>query len=343
MVSVFLTEKEMTMRKLALTIMIASAAFAYLSTSALAQEAHVNKFAAIPEVARGPAIDQEKGYTVVELGDGLFLINDGVYQMMFLTTGKGVIAVDAPPNTGAKILTAISSVTDEPITHVIYSHTHKDHIGAAGIYPKNAVIIAHQETAAHLAAKNDPDRPVPTRTFTDSMTLEVGSQTLKLDYHGLNHSPGNISIYAPKQKVLMMIDVVFPGWTPFPDLALAQSVDGFIKAHDVILSYKFNHYIGGHLTRHGTRADVETQKEYFEDIVKASRNANAAMDYGAASAQTAERGGQGNSWAFIKTLFDNVAQQCADEVEKKWAGRLGGVDIFTFDHCWKVSEHQRID
>lgn len=331
------------MRKLALTTIIAFAAFVYFSTSALAQEAHDFKFAAMPEAARGPAINQEQGYIVVELADGLFLVNDGVYQMMFLTTGKGVIAVDAPPNTGAKILAAISSVTDEPITHVIYSHTHKDHIGAAGIYPKNAVVIAHKDTAAHLAAKNDPDRPVPTITFTDSMTLEVGNQTLKLDYHGLNHSPGNISIYAPKQKVLMMIDVVFPGWVPFPDLALAQSVDGFIKAHDVILSYKFDHYIGGHLTRHGTRADVETQKEYIGDIVKAAGKANSAMDPGAAAAQAAEGGGQGNPWAFIKILFDNVARQCADEVEKKWAGRLGGVDIFTFDHCWKVSEHQRID
>ena len=331
------------MRNLALTTMIASIAFACLSTNSLAQPALDNKFAAVPEVARGPAINQEKGYIVVELGDGLFLVNDGVYQMMFLTTGEGVIAVDAPPNTGAKILSAISSVTDEPITHVIYSHTHKDHIGAAGIYPKNAVVIAHKDAAVFLAAKNDPDRPVPTKTFTDSMTLEVGNQTLKLDYHGLNHSPGNISIYAPKQKVLMMIDIVFPGWAPFPDLALAQSVDGFIEAHDVILSYKFDHYIGGHLTRHGTRVDVETQKEYISDIVSAAWNANAAMDPGAAFTRSAERGGQGNPWAFINILFDDVAQKCADEVEKKWAGRLGGVDIFTFDHCWKVTEHQRID
>jgi glyoxylase-like metal-dependent hydrolase (beta-lactamase superfamily II) len=333
----------MTMGKIALTTMVAIAVSGFFSISALARDTQDNKFAAMPEVAQGPAINQEKGYIVDELGDGLFLVNDGVYQMMFLTTGKGVIAVDAPPNTGTKILAAISSVTDEPVTHVIYSHAHKDHIGAAGIYPKNAVIIAHEDTAAHLAAKKDPDRPVPTRTFTDSLTLEVGSQTLKLDYHGLNHSPGNISIYAPKQKVLMMIDIVFPGWAPFPDLALAESVDGFIKAHDVILGYNFDHFIGGHLTRHGTRADVETQKEYISDILKASWNANAAMDPGAAGAQTAERGGQGNPWAFVSILFDNVARQCADEVENKWTGRLGGVDIFTFDHCWKVTEHQRID
>ena len=52
---------------------------------------------------------------------------------------------------------------------------------------------------------------------------------------------------------------------------------------------------------------------------------------------------ENNTWAFITILFDNVARQCADEVEANWGDRLGGVDIFTFDHCWKISEHQRID
>ena len=48
---------------------------------------------------------------------------------------EGVIVVDAPPSIGENILAAIAEVTDEPITHVIYSHSHADHIGAAGIYP----------------------------------------------------------------------------------------------------------------------------------------------------------------------------------------------------------------
>jgi len=224
-------------------------------------------FLPVPEAAGGPAIDQEQGFLVEEIGRGLYHLNDGAYQMMFLTTGEGVIVVDAPPNTGEKILTAIASVTDEPITHVIYSHTHQDHIAAAGLYPKGIEIIAHEDAAAHLAVKNDPNRPVPTRTFADTMTLQVGSQTLELAYKGLNHALGNIFIYAPEQKVLMLVDVVFPGWTPFQDLGVAESIDGFLSAHDQILEYDFDTFIGGHLNRFGTRADVETQKEYMNDIV----------------------------------------------------------------------------
>ncbi len=330
------------MKKLISSAAIAAVSLFMANAPAMAQDAD-GMFAPMPDAAAGPVIDQAVGYVVEELGRGLYLVNDGLYQMMFLTTGEGVIAVDAPPNLGQKILPAIASVTDEPITHVIYSHTHADHIGAAAIYPGDATIIAHEDATAHLVAKGDPNRPVPTESFSDTMTLTVGSQTLQLDYRGVNHLAGNIYIYAPEQKVLMLVDVVFPGWTPFPDLAIAESVDGFLEAHDIILSYDFDHYIGGHLTRHGTRADVETQKAYFDDIQAAAGKANAAMDFGAAFGAAAERGGAGNAWAFIKILFDTVAEQCADEVEAKWGDRLGGVDIYTFDHCWAISEHQRVD
>ncbi len=331
------------MRKLIQTTAMAALSLFMVVPQAPAQIADDEMFAPLPAAANGPAIDQSVGYLVQELGRGLYMVSDGIYQMMFLTTGEGVIAVDAPPNMGQKILPAIASVTDEPVTHVIYSHTHQDHIGAATIYPEDAVIIAHEDATAHLVAKGDPARPVPTQSFSDAMTLTVGSQTLQLDYRGVNHLEGNIYIYAPEQKVLMLVDVVFPGWTPFPDLAIAASVDGFLEAHDIILSYDFDHFIGGHLTRHGNRADVETQKAYFDDIISAATKANAAADMGAAFGAAAARGGMGNPWAFIKIVLDNVAGQCAAEVEEKWGDRLGGVDIFTFDHCWIIAEHLNVD
>ena len=52
--------------------------------------------APIPDSARGPAIDPSKGYFVQEIRNGVYWVTDSVYQAMFLTTGKGVIVVDAP-------------------------------------------------------------------------------------------------------------------------------------------------------------------------------------------------------------------------------------------------------
>jgi len=81
-----------------------------------------------------------------------------------------------------------------------------------------------------------------------------------LAYDASNHSDGNVFIYAPKQKALMLVDVIFPGWVPFLYLAIAKDVDGFIKAHDIALNnYDFDTLVPGHFTRLGTRNDVIVQ------------------------------------------------------------------------------------
>src|SRR5215211_4440825 len=248
----------------------------------------------IPEAAKGPAIPS-KGYLVEEIRDGLYWVTEGAYNTMFLVTDEGVVAIDAPPTIGKNYLKAISEVTDKPITHVIYSHAHIDHIGAAGMFPKNAIIIAQEETAAELqraktvATNSSMVLPIPTEIFSNNYTLQIGNQTLQLDYYGDNHDPGNIFIYAPNQKVLMLVDVVFPGWVPFPYLATAKDVAGFIKAHDIALNnYDFNTFVGGHLTRLGTTNDVMIQKEFISDLEKAAAQANQQVSFGEIAKQVGE-------------------------------------------------------
>lgn len=295
--------------------------------------------APLPESAKGPQIDFSKGYLVEEIKDGLYWVTDGAYNTMFLTTGQGVIAIDAPPSIGKNYLKAIEEVTDEPITHVIYSHTHNDHIGSAAMFPNGVIIIAHQDSALELKDRNDPNRPIPTVTFEDTYTLEVGTQKLELAYYGPMHKPGNIFIYAPNQKVLMLVDVIFPGWTPFKDLAMAQDVPAFLAAHDKVLEYEFDTFVGGHLTRLGTYDDVQIQKEYFTDIGAAAAKANQEVSFMAIGQEV----GFDNLWLAFQTYADTITQQCTDEVVPKWLDKLGGVDLFTYDHCWKISESQRID
>lgn len=295
--------------------------------------------APLPESAKGPQIDFSKGYLVEEIKDGLYWVTDGAYNTMFLTTGQGVIAIDAPPSIGKNYLKAIEEVTDEPITHVIYSHTHNDHIGSAAMFPNGVIIIAHQDSALELKDRNDPNRPIPAVTFEDTYTLEVGTQKLELAYYGPMHKPGNIFIYAPNQKVLMLVDVIFPGWTPFKDLAMAQDVPAFLAAHDKVLEYEFDTFVGGHLTRLGTYNDVQIQKEYFTDIGAAAAKANQEVSFMAIGQEV----GFDNLWLAFQTYADTITQQCTDEVVPKWLDKLGGVDLFTYDHCWKISESQRID
>ena len=308
--------------------------------------------APVPETAKGVSIPQDKGYVVEEIKDGLYWVTEGAYTAMFLTTGKGVIVVDAPPSFGDKMLKAISDVTEEPITHVIYSHSHADHIGGASMYPKSAKYIAHTETLKRLEKMSDDSRafpygmfvggkpvPLPTITFEENYTLKVGNQLLKLEYKGDDHEPGNIYVYAPKQKVLMKVDIVFPGWTPFKGLAVAEYTVGYLKAHDVILSYDFDKLVSGHWGRLATRDDVEVQKQYVQDIQVNAGKALQAVDFYA----IAKKVGYANTSLLFESYLDAVSQECAKLTEPKWIKKLGGVDVWTKDHCYEVIMALRLD
>src|SRR4051812_13166458 len=106
------------------------------------------------------------------------------------------------------LLYAIGNTTSIPITHLIYSHHHADHIGGASVFSPSIQRIAHVDTARNLALTPDSNRPPPTKTFQHTYTLHLGNQTLELAYKGENHVAGNIFIYAPIQKVLMLVDIV---------------------------------------------------------------------------------------------------------------------------------------
>jgi glyoxylase-like metal-dependent hydrolase (beta-lactamase superfamily II) len=299
----------------------------------------------LPQAAKGPSIPA-KGYLVQQIGDHLYWVTDGAYNTMFLVTDKGVIAVDAPPTLGKNYLKAIAEVTNEPVTYVIYSHAHIDHIGAAGMFPRNATYIAQQETAAELqraksVAKNaSMVPPIPTVTFTKNYTLQVGNQTLQLAYYGNNHLPGNIFIYAPKQKVLMLVDVIFPGWAPFPYLAIAKDVAGFIKAHDIALKYDFNTLVGGHLTRLGTRNDVIVQKQFVSDLEKAAAKANEEVHFGKIATQV---GSLANPWLIFSKYIDAVDTNCVNSMLPKWETRLGGAEATMWTHCFAMAQAGRVD
>lgn len=65
--------------------------------------------------------------------------------------------------------------------------------------------------------------------------------------------------------MLMLVDVIFPGWVPLAYLAVSADIPGWVTAHDKAL-YPFETLVGGHLTRLGTGADVEVQQEYIQDL-----------------------------------------------------------------------------
>lgn len=307
--------------------------------TAATEECEEPSHAPVPDGAHGVPIDFAVGYAVEPLGGGLHFVTNGVDQVIFAATGEGVVLVDAPPGMVDAIAAAIAGVTDEPITHVVYSHYHHDHIGGAGQLAPAATFVAHAATATELERAADPDRPVPTVTFEDDYTLTVGSQVLELGYHGPNHVDGNISVLAPEQGVLMMVDVVWPGWVPFVELGQAEHVPGYVDAFDEILAFDFDVFVGGHVGRYGTRQDVEDVHAY---VLELREHAGAAL--GAVSFdEIAQEVGYENTWLLVDRYFDALATHCAEATIPGWVDRLGGADVWTKENCFAMIQSLRID
>jgi glyoxylase-like metal-dependent hydrolase (beta-lactamase superfamily II) len=301
-------------------------------------------FAPVPPTSFGPALNAD-GYFVGQIHDNLYWVTDGFYQSMFLAGTHGVVAVDAPPTIGHNLLRAINQVTAETgtpskVTHLVYSHSHADHIGASSIFGDKVVRVGHVQTERLLRQAGDPNRPPPTMTFKEQHVLEFGNDRLELAFHGPNHSPDNIFVYAPRHRALMVVDVLFPGWVPFKSLAVSQDIPAWVRAHDIAMDYGWTTLVAGHLGRLGVRADGELQRQYIRDLDASVKQTMTSLD---PTPFFQQYGPSGNAWAIFQTYLDAAARQAAAPVADKYLGKLGGADVFTVDNAFALFESLRID
>ncbi|QYT06432.1 Lactamase_B domain-containing protein [Trichoderma simmonsii] len=259
--------------------------------------------------------------------------------------------IDAPPSIGRNLLYAVGNITHLPITHQVYSHSHADHNGASFLYG-NITRIGHRLTHEYLALANDPYRPLPDKTFSDKMTLTVGNQTLHLENRGPNHSPDNSYIYAPAQKVLVLIDIIFPKWSPYLFLGKTEDTPGYMLAHKYALEYDFEHLVAGHLTLSGTRQDVEDSYGYVSDLYKNCREAyllgistaNGTNNLTASALQAeALAANPNNPYAALSIVMNAFSNYCNEVTNKKWAKKLAGTDMYGWSHAYTIIDALRIE
>lgn len=278
---------------------------------------------------------QSPNYELQEISPDVYVVSANGYNSMFLITQEGVVVVDAPPAMGDRIFAAISNVTDKPITNLIYSHAHKDHIGAANLF-ENVTVIAHNETAKILNERNDTNRPVPKIIFTDERNLSIGNQSLQLLYPGPYHQQGNIFVYLPDHKVLMAVDHVVPGGIPWKHLGVTPDVPALIKSIEYALALDFDIYVGGH-GQPGTPQDIVEQQEYINDLRENAKNALNEVNY------TQVTQGINGSNAMTEAYFNALTKSCVDKIDAVWQGKLEGVGVWTDEHCERMIISERVD
>jgi len=239
------------------------------------------------------------------------------------------------------------------VSTMIYSHQHTDHIGSAfqvkNAFP-NAEIIAHQITHDRLAPRRDPLRPLPTTTFRGTKTLSDFDLLLSDSLNGA-HAEGNIAIYSRSRRTLMAVDVLFPGWMPFDRVAVSQYIPDWFAGYQVIKSFDWDVIVAGHVSRVGTRQDLDNAIAYNNDLI-ASANVGIASVTAAEGQRLAAESGvfdptnrnYGNSWLLFRANYERATEGCVDDMTAKgWGTRLASFDVFIWSHCEAVTESQRID
>jgi glyoxylase-like metal-dependent hydrolase (beta-lactamase superfamily II) len=338
------------MRKLALPFMFAVAltsqvSFAQESQPALKQpsscaetdspEALREHVPVLPAVkAKFWNIDSAVGYGMRDFGNGVYALSDNGWQSAFLVTNAGIIVFDAPASYGKHIPEAVAKVTSQPIKMLVYSHLHKDHIGGSIAFRNTPglQIIALDTVSDFLKQVNDPNRLIPTETFKTSKTIKLGGKTVELTRHNYHSNEGDLFIYVLEAKFLMAVDSVTSGYVPFQDFDLTTNFNEYLKMFDEILAYKFDYFIGGHLTDTGTRKDVEITKEYTNDVYQTVKRIHNGMNERAFDAEIANTIGPDNAFLTFKAFLDKVTRDSVAELEPRWINRLAGVDVWLPSH-----------
>jgi glyoxylase-like metal-dependent hydrolase (beta-lactamase superfamily II) len=148
----------------------------------------------------------------------------------FVVTTDGVVVVDAlaSPRQGQQLLRTIRRVTDLPIAWLVLTHHHPDHhFGSVELRRAGARVIAHPDRRS-LASEGGEDALIadwvrvvgldamrgfefadtPDRPVTTSDTLRVGGKIIVVTHPGPGHSPGDLLVWLPGERVLFAGDVL---------------------------------------------------------------------------------------------------------------------------------------
>ena len=236
--------------------------------------------------------------TVVEveqLEDNLFVLRGaggGGNTAVFVTT-TGVVVVDSKnPGWGPPLLEQINALTSNPITTLINTHSHHDHVSGNVAFPAAVDFVAHETTKANMevmrAYSGRTESPanvfadtaghgLPTRTFRDRMSLGDGGDRVDLYYFGPGHTGGDTWVVFPSLRTLHSGDI-FPGKNlPFLDANNGGSGveigNSLQQAHDSIP--EVDTIITGHSTQM-TWADLNEYAAFNRQFLRAVEGEHAA-------------------------------------------------------------------
>jgi len=207
-------------------------------------------------ITAGYAQDIKRSITNVA-GD-VYRFQNQFHFSLVTVTNEGVVVVD-PINAEAAswLKENLSQITDKPITHLIYSHSHGDH--ASGGTALGATTIVAQENAP-----SDIDGVKPTVRIGTEGTLEVGGKTFELTWLGEGHGEDMLAVVVRPENVGFITDVASPKRLPFKTMN-SSSVDAWIDQVKKVDTLDFEIFAPAH-GNVGVKADTKDVIAYMETL-----------------------------------------------------------------------------
>jgi glyoxylase-like metal-dependent hydrolase (beta-lactamase superfamily II) len=215
----------------------------------------------------------------------------------FIVTTQGVVVIDAlgSPALAQQLIAAIRQVTPQPISHVIVTHYHADHIYGLQVFKAlGARILAHHAARSYLNSDTARLRLQASRQelapWIDASTelvdadqwldadheLLLGGLRLQLRHMGPAHTPEDLVVYLPQERVLLAGDLVFRARIPFVGQADSRR---WIQALDNLLKLDVRLIVPGHgPVSESARADMQLTRDYLAYLRSTMGRAAKNMD-----------------------------------------------------------------
>jgi cyclase len=224
--------------------------------------------------AQQPAANAPKVVEVEKVKDNLFVLRGGGGNTAVFVTASGVVVVDAKnPGWGQPILDKVKELTPKPITMLINTHTHGDHVSGNVEFPATVEVIAQENTKANMEKmpifKEHNNQGMAKKTFKDKMTIGKGVDQIDLYYFGRGHTNGDAWVVFPALRTAHSGDIFAGKSVPLIDEANGGSMlhisESLMKAHDGIKNV--DTIINGHTPAETTWADLKEYAEFNKDLV----------------------------------------------------------------------------
>lgn len=221
-----------------------------------------------------PAQDAPKVVDVEKVKDNLYVLRGGGGNTAVFITAGGVVVVDAKnPGWGQPILDKIKTLTPKPVTTLINTHTHGDHVSGNVEFPASIDFVAQENTKTNMEKmpifKEHNGVGLPKRTFKDKMTLGKGTDQIDLYYFGPGHTNGDAFVVFPSLRIMHSGDIFAGKSVPLIDTANGGSMlhisETLMKAYDGIKNV--DTIINGHTPAQTTFADLKEYSDFNKDLV----------------------------------------------------------------------------